>query len=299
MDKLVSTESKRTKRRKRQSCREDYLSCDVANKKSKSDDIDADALQAEVGDEHSASGETFPLRVEASDENLSVIVDAVEFPRHEVLQDKDQRTQIPATEEGLCMDTENTITAGNKDFSIALNIGSVSSDAANISSGEKCNLDTALENHENKCKIGHDLRHASSDYSCKSVSSDGFGVPRYSTWDYDSIKLPNMAEETSTEMVLESPPEHLLPPGVKLSKSLYVISIKRYKEPSKMKVAPNQGTVLQMTTIRPSAKNWAEYKRRLRIESEDQSLASSPAGILWVGDVTPLVKPWQATSTSE
>lgn len=295
MDNLVLTESKRTKRRKRRSCREDYSSCDVANKKSKSDDIDTDILQAEVGDEHNASDETSPVRVADAEENLSVVVDAVEMPRNEVPQDKDQRAQIPATEEGLRMDTQNAIMAGNKGFSMTTNIGWGFHDAPSVGSEKDCN--TAMEDCENKCKIGHDSRHDCLDCSYKSVSADGSGVTRYSTWDYDLLKLPNMAGESSAEMVLESPPEHLLPPGVKLSKPLYIINIKDYRKPSKLKVTTNQGTILQVTTVRPNAKNWAEYKRLLRIESEAQTLASSPAGILWTGDVTPLIKPWQATST--
>lgn len=288
MDSLVLTESKLTKRRKRQSCREDYSSCDVANKKSKSDDIDADILRAQVGDEHNASA----VIVEDSEENRSVLIDAAEMRRNEVPQDKDQRAQIPAKEEGLCTGTQNAIMAGNKDFSMTTSIGWGSNDATSMSSENDCN--TAMEDCENKFKIGHDSRRDCLD---KSVSADGCGVTRYSTWDYDSIKLPNMAGEASTEMVLESPPEHLLPPGVKLSKPSYIINIKDYRKPSKLKVTNNQGTVLQVTTVQPNAKNWAEYKRLLRMESEAQTLLSSPAGILWTGDVTPLIKPWQATST--
>lgn len=285
LDKLVLNESKHAKRRKRQSCCEDYLSCDVANKKSKSDEINSELLQAEVGDKHKSSDETFFVGA-----NLSVIDDAAELSRTEVLQDKDQIAQIPATkEEVLCMDA---VTAGNKDFLTTMKMGLVSHDAASTCSDKGCDLDTALETCKNKCKIGVD----SSDCSYISVSADGCGVPRYSNWDYDSIKLPNMAG-VSAEVVLESPPEHLLPPGVKLSKSSYIIDIEHYRKSSRFKVTGDQGTALQVTTVQPNAKNWAEYKRLLRMESEDEGLASSPAAVLWVGDVTPLIKPWQATST--
>ncbi|XP_074647642.1 tRNA-splicing endonuclease subunit Sen54-like [Tubulanus polymorphus] len=51
--------------------------------------------------------------------------------------------------------------------------------------------------------------------------------------------------------------------------------------------------------ILTSSRNWTEYKQELVMKSEnDAELTESPVGILWDGDVTPLLKPWEATSTA-
>lgn len=109
-------------------------------------------------------------------------------------------------------------------------------------------------------------------------------------WDFDSIEFPDISKETGLEIVLKRPPSHLLPPGVEIAKPFYTMTIVRRDLSQKHRSTSNA------VVCGSSARNWAEYKKMLAKKSEAEHLASSPAAILWTGEVTPLVRPSHAVS---
>lgn len=111
------------------------------------------------------------------------------------------------------------------------------------------------------------------------------------SWDFDAIEFPDISKETASEIVVKRPPSRLLPPGVEMAKPFYTITIRRDS------TQKHRSTSNAVVACGSSACNWAEYKKMLLSKSEMEHLASSLAGILWSGEVTPLVRPSHAVST--
>ena len=117
-------------------------------------------------------------------------------------------------------------------------------------------------------------------------------------WDFREIQFPNMAEEESTEIVMQAPNPNLLPSGVQCSQSQYTYH--QYRPKHKTDSAPSDKAlefsvdVLEDKKSASQAKSWKEWKE---CKAGGSSGESSLAKILWEGDVKPLLQPQDASTT--
>lgn len=136
------------------------------------------------------------------------------------------------------------------------------------------------------------------------VSRNVFHFP-HSRWNFDDIRFPNIEHENCSNIV--QPLKQYLPAQVEVSE--FTFDVEEYKSRRKaynnnreMHVDPS---LLQFSHEMPkhgpktTAKNWTEYKEILKDGClQDTADVESPARHLWEGEVTPLVKPTDATNTS-
>jgi len=138
---------------------------------------------------------------------------------------------------------------------------------------------------------------------------------RNSIWNFEEIFFPDMGSCQGDILMLSMPDPHLLPDGVCPRKLSF--DVKKYWRQSaelkiKMKknifhrgedlcVADLDFSYSEMTNRRKyrNAKNWQEYKAKVNEKEKNvkNHLLDSPAECLWKGEITPLVKPGDATST--
>ena len=110
------------------------------------------------------------------------------------------------------------------------------------------------------------------------------------SWDFSQLKFPNLAEPQSLQ--LERPNDTFLP-----------YTCEQSKKPWLLKIIPKTNDALEFShkssNLDPKVKckNWAEYKREIKRFVGDEELVETPCGHYWNCEVTPLVKPRDATCT--
>ncbi|XP_060063341.1 tRNA-splicing endonuclease subunit Sen54-like [Ylistrum balloti] len=136
---------------------------------------------------------------------------------------------------------------------------------------------------------------------------DGQSVP-YSVWEFDRLGFPNIGGVEVLE--LQIPRLDLLPHGVDLSKASTIFNVQTYLSQQRKHLKKHHRQQQQecienlefsysemihkQTKI--MASNWGEFKKKMAIrDMEDKRV--SPAQHLWEGEITPLVRPSDATST--
>jgi hypothetical protein len=149
--------------------------------------------------------------------------------------------------------------------------------------------------------------------------ADGDSVPcRYSSWNFQTINLPNLADgqfsEASSAQSMEkkSAMAPALNSGDEHAKKLMKVSQELLKTSAKMiatsdKMMEDSGkTASNVEDNADFAKkkrptNWGEYKKLLAlgVEEDSQDFLDCPITHLWQGDVKPLVQPSDATSTGK
>ncbi|XP_033741062.1 tRNA-splicing endonuclease subunit Sen54-like isoform X2 [Pecten maximus] len=139
--------------------------------------------------------------------------------------------------------------------------------------------------------------------------SDPLSVP-YSVWEFDKLGFPDIGGVEVLE--LQMPRLDLLPHGVDLSNASTTFDVRAYfsqqrKHHKKHRRQQRQESVENLEFSysemihkkkKITASNWGEFKRKMAIRDlEDERMLVSPAECLWEGEITPLVKPSDATST--
>ncbi|XP_022089430.1 tRNA-splicing endonuclease subunit Sen54-like [Acanthaster planci] len=152
--------------------------------------------------------------------------------------------------------------------------------------------------------------------------SDSDSMPcRYSSWNFQTINLPNLVNGQSSEIssVQSKDKKVKVAPAskdpnsemgndhaeqlMKVSQELLKTSANMMATSGKMmansgKTASNLEDKASFMKRKPPT-NWGEYKKLLAlgIEEDSQDLLECPTAHLWQGDVKPLVQPCDATST--
>ncbi|KAK3090756.1 hypothetical protein FSP39_014356 [Pinctada imbricata] len=159
--------------------------------------------------------------------------------------------------------------------------------------------------------------HQDDDSGCKWGSYDNCryqlhyeSKTKHSSWDFDSINLPNIASLKIVEM--EKPSAHLLPAGVDPPKEKYRFDVNHYfRSRSKEKRSSNrynneEDSIYELDfsyaeMIRKQrsvqASNWSEYKVKIR-HVDENSVLVSPASHYFDEKVPPLLQPEDAWSTN-
>ncbi|XP_067672347.1 tRNA-splicing endonuclease subunit Sen54-like isoform X2 [Haliotis asinina] len=141
--------------------------------------------------------------------------------------------------------------------------------------------------------------------------SEGKVPVRHTEWDFEILGFPDIGDKET--VVLNIPQTKYLPANVTLSEEyedLCLFDVTEYRQQvsqSAQRRRESDNYVFDLnfsysTWARDrkdiAASNWTEYKLKLR-ESQSGGAAPSPVEHLWQGEVTPLVKPEDATSTSD
>ena len=110
----------------------------------------------------------------------------------------------------------------------------------------------------------------------------------YSNWDFSSITFPDF-QHRKFPIEVRVPASEVLREDMQCSDTTGHISRQTLKDGPET----SQGHVLKS-----QVHNWSEYKDGVAgLSADERLLLYTPAPCLWKGDVTPLVKPHQATST--
>ena len=110
----------------------------------------------------------------------------------------------------------------------------------------------------------------------------------YSNWDFDATLFPDSCRGKST-FELRLPAPELLPDDIGCNGAQ--IASHGVRQMSRQQVNA------QDHPLKCHSNNWGEYKKALtQLSPDDTLLLCTHAPSLWKGDVTPLVKPHQATS---
>ena len=153
---------------------------------------------------------------------------------------------------------------------------------------EKANTaDSTIDNtvgwYLNNC-ITESVANISQSASASSVQR----VP-YSNWDFSSIAFPDF-QQRKFPVEVRVPASEDLPEDMQCNDSA-VGHISRHT----LKDGPETS---QGHALKSQVQNWGNYKDGLAgLSADEKLLLYTPAPCLWKGDVTPLVKPHQATST--
>ncbi|OWF52640.1 tRNA-splicing endonuclease subunit Sen54 [Mizuhopecten yessoensis] len=137
---------------------------------------------------------------------------------------------------------------------------------------------------------------------------DGVCVP-YSQWDFDELGFPSIGGVEVLE--LQMPKLDLLPHGIDFSTAPNTFDARAYlSQQRKHKMYRGQQQQESVDNLEFSyaemihkkrkitASNWGEFKRKMAIRDlKDESAFFSPAECLWEGEITPLVRPTDSTST--
>ncbi|XP_071106541.1 tRNA-splicing endonuclease subunit Sen54-like [Haliotis cracherodii] len=144
------------------------------------------------------------------------------------------------------------------------------------------------------------------------TESEGKLSVRHTEWDFEKLGFPDIGDKET--VVLNIPQTKHLPPNVTLDEEyedLCLFDVTEYRQqqasqrPQRRREADNYVFDLNFSYSAWArsrknivAANWTEYKLKLR-ESQHDGAAPSPVDHLWQGEVTPLVKPQDATSTRD
>lgn len=131
-----------------------------------------------------------------------------------------------------------------------------------------------------------------SEMSKNRAAGDTTSIP-YSEWNFSAVLIPCVEND---HLQVQRPPERYLPPGstwpTAASDELSVtLNTKSFQESYEDHLEFSRGGSAWKKSIK--ARNWGEYKK----EKQCGGVGLTPAAPLWAGDITPLVKPQDSTST--
>ena len=130
-------------------------------------------------------------------------------------------------------------------------------------------------------------------------------------WNFDDIDFPDIGNKD--RVILKIPSKKLLPPNVEVSEEFddqCIFDVLEYRRISSCNYGNSadrkQNDYLEnlhfsysdwmQSRNKIQASNWTEYKKNVR-EKMALNVQETPVGHLWEGEVTPLVRPEDATST--
>ena len=116
----------------------------------------------------------------------------------------------------------------------------------------------------------------------------------YSNWDFSTIVFPDIPRGKSS-LQLRLPALELLPDDIRCKDA----HVERHKVSYISRQPLDSGSEISLRhSLEGRAQNWGEYKEGMAgLSPDNRLLLCTPAPSLWKGNVTPLVKPHQATST--
>ena len=113
----------------------------------------------------------------------------------------------------------------------------------------------------------------------------------YSNWDFSTTLIPDFCRGKSTFEIRLPAPE-LLPDDIGCN------GVQTASHGVRQIMSRQRQNVHQEHSLKCRSNNWGDYKKGLtRLTPDDALLLCTHAPSLWKGDVTPLLKPHQATST--
>ncbi|XP_055955068.1 tRNA-splicing endonuclease subunit Sen54 [Patella vulgata] len=156
----------------------------------------------------------------------------------------------------------------------------------------------------NPVKNEFDSLHCDINKFCSSKASANLSLEQ-TKWDFSQICFPNIAN--ADHVTVNVPLEQYLPEGIKIEESCEFNVLEHQAKYSVPRFDPTNPVdkdlhfsyadwVKAKTTV--SASNWKEYKSKLK-KAQQCLETDSPADILWQGEVTPLIRPEDATSTGK
>ncbi|XP_013381139.1 tRNA-splicing endonuclease subunit Sen54 [Lingula anatina] len=140
----------------------------------------------------------------------------------------------------------------------------------------------------------------------------------YTMWNFDEINFPDIGrKDLQTHTLQMMPPrKNLLPSGVKINPNSCMVDVHKLHSSGENATGDNDEdddgddshiyttnnltySLMNASVMKAQvkAKNWSEYKAECRKMVTDFRVEQSPVGVLWQGEVTPLVTPDMASCT--
>ncbi len=122
----------------------------------------------------------------------------------------------------------------------------------------------------------------------------------YSQWDFTHICIPSLTNESVLDF--HEPSHAYLPPNVRWHQTTISLNIEALHKHKRALVYED---VLEFShggagwKANIKASNWGEYKRKYQSKMQESDIGMLPVAHLWNDDITPLVRPQDATSTGK